>query len=91
MTTSWLAVHFWLSSVVEAYRLDRYDNRNVHVLGSNCGVVEAYRLDRYDNVRIFIFCICICVVEAYRLDRYDNCLSSYPYVRQECCRSLSFG
>ena len=35
--------------VVEAYRLDRYDNFLVsHDHGGRC-VVEAYRLDRYDN------------------------------------------
>jgi len=32
--------------VVEAYRLDRYDNF--------AGVVEAYRLDRYDNAEVFL-------------------------------------
>ena len=39
--------------VVEAYRLDRYDNFAT-ISQSNCQVtvVEAYRLDRYDN-----FCI----------------------------------
>ena len=37
-------------SVVEAYRLDRYDNLKLvsnEVLPE--AVVEAYRLDRYDN------------------------------------------
>ena len=37
-------------AVVEAYRLDRYDNRVVHPNGILLHlVVEAYRLDRYDN------------------------------------------
>ena len=49
MTTSvsvWALVNGY---VVEAYRLDRYDNlegRNDHL---TILVVEAYRLDRYDN------------------------------------------
>ena len=43
------------NAVVEAYRLDRYDN-----ISSACGrcpvasVVEAYRLDRYDNAEVVI-------------------------------------
>ena len=36
--------------VVEAYRLDRYDNLCFYVQQVHCRrVVEAYRLDRYDN------------------------------------------
>ena len=35
--------------VVEAYRLDRYDNREVAGEVIPIRVVEAYRLDRYDN------------------------------------------
>ncbi len=36
--------------VVEAYRLDRYDNINLlEVMLLLAPVVEAYRLDRYDN------------------------------------------
>ena len=35
--------------VVEAYRLDRYDNALGLVLRREQVVVEAYRLDRYDN------------------------------------------
>ena len=35
--------------VVEAYRLDRYDNLNLPSLTILVSVVEAYRLDRYDN------------------------------------------
>ena len=35
--------------VVEAYRLDRYDNLGFAVPNENVRVVEAYRLDRYDN------------------------------------------
>ena len=48
--------------VVEAYRLDRYDNL-VSPHGRLCGrVVEAYRLDRYDNflVRFSISKLCSC-------------------------------
>ena len=36
--------------VVEAYRLDRYDNTIHNNMSCNAGVVEAYRLDRYDNL-----------------------------------------
>ena len=36
-------------TVVEAYRLDRYDNFNFFFSQSTVFVVEAYRLDRYDN------------------------------------------
>ena len=59
--------------VVEAYRLDRYDNLLSFFRRRFYRVVEAYRLDRYDN-----FCTkpdsdkVAEVVEAYRLDRYDN-------------------
>ena len=35
--------------VVEAYRLDRYDNKKSAILHPRYLVVEAYRLDRYDN------------------------------------------
>ncbi len=35
--------------VVEAYRLDRYDNSPLHRSNRFLSVVEAYRLDRYDN------------------------------------------
>ena len=35
--------------VVEAYRLDRYDNFRHSGLPTVLLVVEAYRLDRYDN------------------------------------------
>ena len=36
--------------VVEAYRLDRYDNfLHRYLEGTQGDVVEAYRLDRYDN------------------------------------------
>ena len=38
--------------VVEAYRLDRYDNALIRSLSlRDLYVVEAYRLDRYDNIR----------------------------------------
>ena len=35
--------------VVEAYRLDRYDNPSCDPPDCQVQVVEAYRLDRYDN------------------------------------------
>ena len=35
--------------VVEAYRLDRYDNFKSKYSSILLQVVEAYRLDRYDN------------------------------------------
>ena len=35
--------------VVEAYRLDRYDNMLSRLVLASSWVVEAYRLDRYDN------------------------------------------
>ena len=35
--------------VVEAYRLDRYDNSVLSEHVRLLAVVEAYRLDRYDN------------------------------------------
>ena len=38
-----------MSLVVEAYRLDRYDNCKEIVESPSKRVVEAYRLDRYDN------------------------------------------
>ena len=49
MTTIALA-HFRLADgVVEAYRLDRYDNLEQWCCLPYRQVVEAYRLDRYDN------------------------------------------
>ena len=36
-------------TVVEAYRLDRYDNFYSYQPSYRPEVVEAYRLDRYDN------------------------------------------
>ena len=36
-------------NVVEAYRLERYDNQFFHVVVVIPRVVEAYRLERYDN------------------------------------------
>ncbi len=38
-----------INTVVEAYRLGRYDNFEVTRPSSTVGVVEAYRLGRYDN------------------------------------------
>ena len=37
------------AQVVEAYRLDRYDNLYNWSPACKPNVVEAYRLDRYDN------------------------------------------
>ena len=51
MTTSVIVFLLPRCFVVEAYRLDRYDNiyfSNGYFTGT---VVEAYRLDRYDNFR----------------------------------------
>ena len=49
MTTLMLAESLALASVVEVYRLDRYDN-SLSVLDCEpVFVVEVYRLDRYDN------------------------------------------
>ena len=42
-----MCFHIW---VVEAYRLDRYDNQFMILPEFASGVVEAYRLDRYDNL-----------------------------------------
>ena len=61
-----------LVSVVEAYRLDRYDNSVIILVTKPNRVVEAYRLDRYDNMCSLRTEHCCYVVEAYRLDRYDN-------------------
>ena len=77
--------------VVEAYRLDRYDNCGTILDHWENIVVEAYRLDRYDNIDIVCGQRRYIVVEAYRLDRYDNfilCLSCGSVLG---CRSLSFG
>ena len=57
MTTPSFFLRFPLPRVVEAYRLDRYDNivfcplglRRFPV-GRGRSNVEAYRLDRYDNI-----------------------------------------
>ena len=49
MTTNFSSNPILCVIVVEAYRLDRYDNRVSHSWAVNKGVVEAYRLDRYDN------------------------------------------
>ena len=61
-----------LQLVVEAYRLDRYDNFSTCVPVRVAVVVEAYRLDRYDNFYVISPLVLAVVVEAYRLDRYDN-------------------
>ena len=49
MTTSLCSREPPSQKVVEAYRLDRYDNSFLIPSPVNVIVVEAYRLDRYDN------------------------------------------
>ena len=78
--------------VVEAYRLDRYDNFGDDDVAGHNIVVEAYRLDRYDNYRLLLLIEnLITVVEAYRLDRYDNFSGKCGTSQARSCRSLSFG
>ena len=61
------------SSVVEAYRLGRYDNLSLYSHWRDpYPVVEAYRLGRYDNLFPSRIPRDHHVVEAYRLGRYDN-------------------
>ena len=72
------------AKVVEAYRLDRYDNKDSAVQRNFITVVEAYRLDRYDNKDSAVKRNFITVVEAYRLDRYDNF-----YTEASLCWKLS--
>ena len=51
MTTPWSATSLPQTVVVEAYRLDRYDNFVYNgLVDISTLVVEAYRLDRYDNL-----------------------------------------
>ena len=91
MTTSSFIVRVALVTVVEAYRLDRYDNFVERTFDNvNC-VVEAYRLDRYDNFLLTAVRRLEHVVEAYRLDRYDNMLFLFHPFELSSCRSLSFG
>lgn len=59
-------------TVVEAYRLDRYDNPIRCSYSRSSRVVEAYRWDRYDNAEEASKAFAKDVVEAYLLDRYDN-------------------
>ncbi len=49
MTTYFSSFVLPMPMVVEAYRLDRYDNTILLFSASQIVVVEAYRLDRYDN------------------------------------------
>ena len=73
MTTSIELSNRLRRSVVEAYRLDRYDNLKWLRKNQSRFVVEAYRLDRYDNFGFLLPRYTPRgVVEAYRLDRYDN-------------------
>ena len=50
MTTSSIILCRLDREVVEAYRLDRYDNIDPVRDERGVRVVEAYRLDRYDNL-----------------------------------------
>ena len=52
MTTFKAVVMAFNLIVVEAYRLDRYDNIACCCNHTTGEVVEAYRLDRYDNFRV---------------------------------------
>ena len=52
MTTSVLDDTQGVITVVEAYRLDRYDNDCCVQSVIATRVVEAYRLDRYDNFNL---------------------------------------
>ncbi len=49
MTTLHKPAESFQPKVVEAYRLDRYDNLIMFCAPYFESVVEAYRLDRYDN------------------------------------------
>ena len=84
MTTQKLPKTLRHKTVVEAYRLDRYDNVIVFRNLFQHLVVEAYRLDRYDNfvcAKLYVF---EWVVEAYRLDRYDNFSKKhFTFAKQE--------
>ena len=50
MTTQKTTLQNYHGHVVEAYRLDRYDNPKRTATIVHAVVVEAYRLDRYDNI-----------------------------------------
>ena len=83
MTTHYVQNTIGCLRVVEAYRLDRYDNPQVSRASFVAVVVEAYRLDRYDNSSPQPFPRLTLVVEAYRLDSYDNIILQVAYSRQE--------
>ena len=71
MTTIATTVHCWLSFVVEAYRLDRYDN--LVVLGTLTFILLQKLIVWIGmTTRRFKQYSVVPVVEAYRLDRYDN-------------------
>ena len=55
MTTTILTSPHGDFHVVEAYRLDRYDNFLRKPTAGRSPVVETYRLDRYDNNEIPCF------------------------------------
>ena len=77
-------------NVVEACRLDRYDN--CHCYTNECFhniVVEACRLDRYDNPCISSTLLTShLVVEACRLDRYDNFVIRKKGMKRPCERFM---
>ena len=89
MTTSAFDFLHSSRSVVEAYRLDRYDNFDLDFSVLYFQVVEAYRLDRYDNPKRYRLNYALFVVEAYRLDRYDN--SCLKQKSPHCFLNLQYG
>ena len=50
MTTHLFKIIILWASVVEAYRLGKYDNKKNSNHHANVNVVEAYRLGKYDNL-----------------------------------------
>ena len=91
MTTLLGILHLAELNVVEACRLDGYDNLGVTHLVGGLHVVEACRLDGYDNFDDVDGRPFGGVVEACRLDGYDNFDLVTEAVVCVCCRSLSFG
>ena len=65
--------------VVEACRLDRYDNFYDLTVRRQPGVVEACRLDGYDNIKIVIWS-----ASAYERTRWENAsCTSESSIRQD--------
>ena len=90
--TKWLLQCPLYRTVVEAYRLGKYDNINVNYQIGHAHVVEAYRLGKYDNYYYVLQNSQLPnVVEAYRLGKYDNYYPTYSRWNEHGCRSLSFG